>query len=133
MHNYNALIKYIESVKDKPFEWFFHDCVAFQNHCEIVYTGENLLPEMIKKYNDLKSAVKVIKSIGQISLYHIMLKKFGKPIQISKAKRGDIVYKKDGLEGASLGRCMGEISYFVGEMGLIEIKTMDLKIAWARQ
>jgi len=133
MHNYNDLIKYIESVKDKPFEWFLHDCVAFQNKCERAYTGENLLPDIINKYNNLKGAIKVIKSMGEVSLYHIMLKKFGKPIQISKAKRGDIVYKKNGLEGASLGRCMGEISYFVGEEGLLEVKTMDLKIAWARQ
>ena len=132
MRNHNALIKYIESVKDKKFEWFLHDCVTFQNNCERAYTGENLLPNMIKTYNNLKSAIKVIKSMGQISLYHIMLKTLGAPIQISKAKRGDIVYKKDGLEGASLGRCMGEISYFVGEQGLIAIKTMDLKIAWAR-
>lgn len=132
MKNYNALIKYIESVKFKPFEWGVHDCCMFANNAMLVFVNEDFMPEFKNKYHDAKSAIEIMRALGSKTLYHTMVKKFGRPFNIAKAKRGDIIYKKDGLEGPSLGICMGTTTYFAGENGLVEVNTLECITAWAK-
>jgi hypothetical protein len=133
MNNHNNLIKYIESVKDEPFKWGEHNCCIFVNNCLKAYTGKSYMPDVAFNYNDMKSAIKALRSTKSKSLYNNLIKIFGNPFNVVRAMRGDIVYKNDGLEGPSIGMCMGNISYFVGEDGLQEIKTLECKSAWARQ
>ncbi len=132
MKDYNALIKYIESVKDKPHDWGKHNCCIFCNEGMKAFLNEDFMPEMISKYYDLQSAIKAIRSTKSKTLYHNLVNIFGKPIHISKASRGNIIYKSDGLEGPSIGICWGEITYFVGINGLVEEETRKCKLAWAR-
>lgn len=132
MANYTALIQYIESVKNKSFTWGTHDCCMFANNCMLAFVGEDFMPEFKGKYTDLESAGAAIRDIGSRTLYHTMVKKFGRPFNIARAKRGDIIYKRDGLEGPSLGICMGAITYFAGETGLVEVNTLECEGAWAK-
>ena len=129
--NYNKLIKYLESVKQKPFDWSNHNCCTFVNAGLLAFTDKNYMPEIKEKYHDIDSAIKIIKSTASKTLYHNLTHIFGKPTNIASAKRGNIIYKNNGLEGPSIGLCWGNISYFVGDKGLKEINTMECKFTWA--
>lgn len=105
----------------------------FANNCMIAMTGNNFMSEFVGKYNDQASAGEALRKYGAGHLYHTMLRKFGKARHISLAKRGDIVYKNGkGLSGPSLGICFGDISYFVGDDGLIIFNTLECSKTWVK-
>ncbi len=76
-------------------------------------------------FNDAEQAAKWIKKQGAKSLYHYLVKLFGKPVAPLQAKRGFIAYRKgQGLDGSGIG-AIERKALFVGEHGLIELKLSD--------
>ncbi len=79
----------------------------------------------VPDFDDVEQAAKWIKKQGVRSLYHYLVKLFGKPVAPLQAKRGFIAYRKgQGLDGSGIG-AIERKALFVGEHGLIELKLSD--------
>lgn len=128
---HSKLLKYIESVKNKPLEWGTHDCCMFANNCMIALHGKSFMDEFVGKYSDAEGAKAALKKYGSRTLYHTLVKKFGPAKHVANAKRGDIIFKIDKKHGPALGICWGLHSYFVSDDGLVAIKTAECVRSWA--
>ena len=75
----------------------------------------------VPDFDNVEQAAKWIKKQGVRSLYHYLVKLFGKPVAPLQAKRGFIAYRKgQGLDGSAIG-AIERKALFVGETGLIEV------------
>lgn len=116
--SYQSLNAYVESVRDRPFEWGSWDCCRFAAGAVEAMTGENPMAEFLGAYSDKSSAQAALREIGAGTLYHTLLKKFGRPRHPSRAQRGDIAYAVH--DGPTLGVCLGQDCAFVGQQGQLE-------------
>jgi hypothetical protein len=113
--NDQALMAYLEAVRDRPFEWGAHDCCRFAAGAVEAMTGSNPMAEFLGTYSDRDSARAALTKIGAGTLYHTLLAKFGRSLHPSRAQRGDIAYAVH--EGPTLGICLGQDCAFVGQQG----------------
>lgn len=127
--NYEALMAYVEAVRDRPFEWGKHDCCCFAAGAVEAMTGQNPMAEFLGTYSDQESARAALREIGSGTLYHTLLSKFGRPLHPSRARRGDIAYAVH--DGPTLGICLGQDCAFVGQEGgregLVMLPTLNIK------
>ncbi len=75
----------------------------------------------VPDYETIDEAAEWIRSQGVKSLYHYLVKLFGKPVAPLQARRGFIAFRKGvGLDGSAIG-AIERKAFFVGDNGLIEL------------
>ena len=123
----------IEETKNKEkFIFGKNDCVTFVINSIETITGKKVFD---KKYQTLKDAKEIIKSLKSKYLLDIALKiakeNNFKVIDIDKAQKGDVFYylDKTDLEG-TLGICIGEKVMFNWKKEIALIPKNNCKIAW---
>jgi len=76
-------------------------------------------------FETVDEAAQWIEKQGVRSLYHYLVKLFGRPVAPLQAKRGFIAYRKGiGLDGSAIG-AIERKALFVGDRGLIEVPLSD--------
>ena len=75
----------------------------------------------VPNFDTVEQAAKWIRSQGVRSLYHYLVKLFGRPVAPLQACRGFIAYRKgQGLNGSAIG-AIERKALFVGDKGLIAL------------
>jgi hypothetical protein len=127
---------HIEDNRLRPFEWGKHDCALWVADCLEVMTGVDPAPEYRDLYDSPLGALKAIRRIdGCPDLDGVAVKRVK---HVAFAMAGDAVAAdlsemglgELGQAGLSLGICFGATSYFVGENGLVGLRTLDLENAY---
>jgi len=111
----------IEDWRDRSYDWHKSNCCQFAADIARCSGADIEVPD----FDNVEQAAKWIKKQGCRSLYHYLVKLFGKPVAPLQAKRGFIAYRKgQGLDGSGIG-AIERKALFVGEHGLIELKLSD--------
>ena len=107
----------LDEWRDRAYHW--HDANCCQFAADIARcSGANI---KVPNFDNTEQAAKWIKKQGAKSLYHYLVKLFGKPVAPLQAKRGFIAYRKGiGLDGSAIG-AIERKALFAGETGLIEV------------
>ncbi len=117
---------------DKPhsFDWISRNCVFFTADAVCVQTGVDYAADY-RRIKTKKAMFARLKREYNGDLGTAAKAKLGKPINVTMAKRGDVVQCP--IKGInSLGICIGKMSVFISENeGLIYIYTLRCKRAWA--
>lgn len=121
--------KVIDDTKAKPFTWDGHECViGLCANTILAITGIDLAKEYRGKFNDARSAARLMKNMGFENIADLVasfLEEYeGGP---SQAKIGDIVaIPDDTVFGYGLGVVNGERVFVLSETGM---GTVDLLMA----
>lgn len=119
-----ALSDYIESVRDKPFEYGTHDCCCFISGAIESMTGVDPMVEFRGQYDSLKTSIKALRDIGEGDLEKTLDTKFGQ-VPIANAGRGDVAF----FEGCA-GIVAGRFAWFVDDDGLHRVPRSYWGKAW---
>jgi len=116
----------IEAWRVRGYDWDESNCCQFA--ADVAYCWG--LDIDVPVFDSVDNAVKWIKSKGSRSLYHYLVKLFGKPVAPLQAKRGFIAYRKgQGLDGSAIGT-IDRRALFVGDKGLVEVRLGDCAAAF---
>lgn len=118
-------IRFIDSIRTKPFAWGSWDCCQMCGEAVKAITGHNPVEETFGKYDDIKTALRAIRAHGQHNLLDTLKVILGPALPIHQAMRGDVVYTVRG-GGPVIGMCIGEQSVFVDTKGLVDHPTLEL-------
>lgn len=124
MRNKELLIAFIETHRDKSFEWATWDCCQFVGQWIYELTGKDYRAGF--SYSSEAQARELLGSSGGLIA---LVSSFLKPIHVSRAMKGDIVLAND-ASGAALGICLGVNSAHVGPKGLVYFPTEHSLAAW---
>lgn len=117
MINERQFYNVIENWRDSPYNWTANNCCHFAADIAACWGVDIDVPAC----ETADDANEWIRSQGVRSLYHYLVKLFGKPKAPLQGKRGWIVYRKGvGLKGSAIG-VIERKALFVGDNGLIEI------------
>lgn len=116
----------IEDWRGRAYDWHESNCCQFVADIARCCGVDIAVPG----FNDAEQAEKWIKKQGVRSLYHYLVKLFGRPVAPLQGKRGFIVYRKgQGLDGSAIGT-IDRRALFVGAKGLIEVRLGDCAAAF---
>mgnify|MGYP003647047599 CR=1 FL=1 len=107
-----------------PFVWGKTDCVAFIRDVVRALTGKEITNRSDGTYGTEFGALRAIKNYGD-DLEESVTLRFGEPIPVLFAQRGDILLDKN-----NLGICIGTFGAFRGIDGIVEIPLSDCAAAW---
>lgn len=110
-----------------PFAWGETDCVAFIIDVTAHLTGRAITNRSNGKYDTEFGALRAIKNFGD-NLEELVTLRFGEPIPVAYAQRGDVLLDKN-----NLGICAGEVGIFRGVNGLVEVPLKDCQRAWRNE
>ena len=111
----------IDDWRDRSYDWHKSNCCQFAADIARC-SGVNI---DVPDFDTTEQAAQWIKKQGAKSLYHYLVKLFGKPVAPLQAKRGFIACRKGiGLDGSAIG-VIERKALFVGERGLIEVPLSD--------
>ena len=82
---------------------------------------ENFSFKGYRGYRTKKGAAKKLRNRGEGTLLDTVINVIGEPIHVAKARPGDIVMQ----DAWSVGICNGKLSAFIGEEGIIYVRTLD--------
>lgn len=120
------LVEYIHEKRNQPFEWAKNDCWQFSTGAVKAISDKDL--SGVYEYETARRAAELVKENGGMMM--IADKHLGESKSIMLAQRGDVVcLYNSGRE--LLGVCLGEMSAFVGESGIILKPTLDCEKAWS--
>lgn len=108
------------------FSWGSADCVCFGSDCVIAVRGDDPMKEFRGKYDSPETAKEAISKAGYRTLYHVLQKKFGKPVPVTYAQRGDVIYRKGSLETGAVGICAGREGLFISDKGWVRLKLHEI-------
>ena len=108
--------------KHRPFAWGTADCCQFMAVCVEAMTGTDPMAEYRGQYEDEASGKAVLKAKGGGSLYNALRRKFGQPIPVPMAKRGDLALAKTNV-GPTTFVVLGEEMTGPGDDGLEMVST----------
>lgn len=138
--NWRRLLNdHIDANRNKPFEWFANDCGAWTGSCIEVTTGVNPLAGKLAPYSDALGAVRSMKKAGFRTPEDMAAGLLGPPKPFVFAHAGDAVAAdlaalgiagEERRIGLSLGICTGAFCFFVCDDGLVELSTMQMKMAF---
>ena len=107
----------LDEWRERPYDFVEANCCEFAADIARCWDVDIDVPN----FDNAEQAAKWIKKQGTRSLYHYLVKLFGKPVAPLQAKRGFIAYRKgQGLDGSAIG-AIERKALFVGETGLIEV------------
>lgn len=128
----------IRERQDTPFSFGAFDCTLFAMQAINAVIGVDYSGPYAGKYNTAKGALKLLRKVGNVKTPIELMDTFlGERKPIAFARKGDIVAVDAGKAGFNvpndidifgpvIGVCYGELSFFVGEQGLITLPTLDL-------
>ena len=125
---------YLESVKDKPFQYgiHVHDCCTFMADAVLAIAGVDVM-KGLRTYQDKKSAYRVARDYGGGGLAEAVDKAMGewgcKEVPPLTAQRGDVVLFETEI-GDTVGICVGDRITAPGENGLLFNPLSDINRAW---
>lgn len=120
----HALATYLRACHDRPFAWGVHDCAQFAAGAVEVQTGRR---PTLPRYRSAAGAARLLR---ERALRERATDALGPEIPPARAQRGDLVLAA-GADGAALGVCMGEVSWFPGKpSGLVARPTLECVTAW---
>lgn len=122
----NLLTEYIYQKRNEPFEWAKNDCWKFSTGAVKEISDKDFTG--VYEYETARRAAELMQENG--GMMAIADKHFGNDKSIMLAQRGDVVCLINaGRE--LLGVCLGEMSAFVAESGIILKPTLDCEKAWS--
>lgn len=116
------LLEEVEKARFKPFAWGSWDCTCFMAACVEAMTGEDPMADYRGRYEDEETGKAALKEIGGGSLYHALLRKFGNPIPVALAHRGDLALART-VMGPTVFVVLGEQMAGPGDDGLELVPT----------
>lgn len=138
----NRLTDLIVENRSKPFDFVSHNCLLWAGQSILAVTGSNPVSRVVGQYDDEKSALRYLKKVeGVTSVSQFLMKVIEQEDSaIAFARPGDIVLADpSNVEvveipcgdkfGKVPGVCYGQLSYFVGLDGLVDIETSRLDSA----
>lgn len=115
--NERQFYQVLDDWRDRPYHWSEANCCQFSADIARCWGVDIEVPDFLTP----EDAAAWMRTQGIRSLYHHMVKLFGRPVAPLQAKRGFIAYRKGlGLEGSSLG-AIERKAYFVDDKGLIQL------------
>jgi len=116
----------LEDWRARQYDWRNANCCQFAADIAGCWGLDIDVPDC----ETVEDAAAWIRSQGVRSLYHYLVKLFGKPVAPLQAKRGFIVYRKgQGLEGSAIGTVERK-AIFVSDGGLTEIPLGECAFAF---
>jgi hypothetical protein len=117
---------YIVQKKDVPFEWGSNDCWQFSIYAVKEISDKDLTN--LFEYQTARRAAELMSEHG--GMMGAADRYFGQSKSVLLAQRGDVVCLINaGRE--LLGICVGEMSAFVAESGIIMQPTLNCEKAWS--
>jgi hypothetical protein len=123
---YKKLHDFIASRQNTPFKWGENDCCFFACDAVLAMTGVDHSVNFRGKYDDEKSALRVVKKAGGIRA--IASVALGAEIKPQMAQRGDVVLLE--IPKPTLGICTGSVVVAPGENGINFISLDQATCAW---
>lgn len=107
----------LDDWRSRPYDW--HDANCCQFAADIARcSGVDI---NVPHFETVDDAAMWVRLEGAKSLYHYLVKLFGRPVAPLQSKRGFIAYRKGiGLDGSAIG-AIERKALFVSERGLIEV------------
>lgn len=122
----HLLTEYIYQKRNEPFEWSKNDCWQFSIGAVKAISDMDLTG--VYEYQTARRAAELMQENG--GMIAVAEKHYGESKSIMLAQRGDVVCLINaGRE--LLGVCLGEMSAFVAESGIILKPTLDCEKAWS--
>lgn len=122
------LNRYLAKVADRKFRIGRHDCCRFIAGAVEAMTGEDPMAH-VPKYSTWEEAKAVMRA--ESSLYHMLLRRFGKPVHAARAHQGDIAYvNRQEHDIPSLGIVLGRRTLVFGLAGYVQMRTVDIDRAF---
>lgn len=122
----HLLTEYIYEKRNESFEWAKNDCWQFSIGAVKAISDRDLTG--VYEYETARRAAELMQENG--GMIAIADKHLGNEKSIMFAQRGDVVCLfNSGRE--LLGVCLGEMSAFVAESGIILKPTLDCEKAWS--
>ncbi|KKL49895.1 hypothetical protein LCGC14_2310930 [marine sediment metagenome] len=114
---YQQFYAVLDEWRERPYDFVEANCCQFAADIARC-SGVDI---KVRRFETPEAAAKWIKKQGCRSLYHYLVKLFGKPVAPLQASRGFIAYRKgEGLDGSAIG-AIERKALFVGSNGLIEL------------
>lgn len=122
-----ALIDFIESRRNTPFEWGVQDCTLFAADAVLATTGIDLASEYRGAYSSQFGAARIVSDAGGFRT--LVSNKLGSEINPKLAQRGDLVLIiQNGSE--ALAVCIGSEMIAAGYEGLVMKPMSEAVTAW---
>ena len=119
--NERQFYEVLDKWRMRPYDFVEANCCQFAADIAMC-SGVHIV---VPCFETVDEAAQWIKSQGVRSLYHYLVKLFGKPVAPLQAKRGFRAYRKGmGLDGSAIG-AIERKALFVGPHGLIEVPLSD--------
>ncbi len=120
----------IAEAKKKTFEWGNHDCALFVFDCIQAMTEIDYATRFRRKYTNELSSRRALRKIEDVGgLVELFDKFLGERIELSHAKRGDVVILMDGRREV-LGIIVGKCVVFLSQKGIQLRVLSECKFAW---
>ena len=118
---------YIETSRERAFEWGAFDCVTFAANWRALVTGQDTIAKYRGTYKTERQALELIVSLGFDGLEALATHFFGEPDPMGPkwAGRGDIVFAQD-----ALGISLGARGAFLGLSGLEFLPARSFTTVW---
>lgn len=111
----------LDDWRTRPYDWRKSNCCQFAADIALCSGIHIRVPD----FETVDEAAEWIRSQGVRSLYHYLVKLFGRPVAPLQARRSFIAYRKGvGLDGSALG-AIERKALFVGPRGLVEVPLSD--------
>jgi len=123
---------FMHEKRDQPFDWAGNNCCFFACDWIAILIGHDPAAELRAMVDSALSAARVLKDNGGVEGIAERIcseNKWEGAANINLARRGDVVLW-DSAEGPALGVCAGELSWFAGSAGVVQVATKDCRRAW---
>ncbi len=123
------LIAWLESVRERPFEWGAHDCVLAAADAVQMMTGEDPAKAYRGLYSSKREAVVILAEHGGLAA--MVTAALGPQLQFVKmAQRGDLVLVDTPGEGPAISVVLGAEAAGPGKNGAVFTPMAGWKTAW---
>jgi len=128
----------IRKRETEPFDIVKFNCLMWALEAVEAITGEDHYLPFRNKFKTTKGAAKILRTVGKVESSADYLETLlGERKHIAFVRKGDIIVTDyqdplltlpNDLElfGSPVGVCYGELSYFVGDVGLVSVNTLQL-------
>jgi hypothetical protein len=119
----------IETARQRPFAWGFHDCSTFAFETRTALTGgEDVAAIWRGRYTTALGSERVMRRLGWSSIEEMGLALLGAPRMTALlAQRGDIVLADS---GRGFGICTGTHAVGMAPEGLVTVLLTSCRLAW---
>lgn len=113
---------------DKPFEWGTNDCCTLMGIAVQEQQGRDVVSVFLG-YSDKAGAARALREHGAGTLLATVEREVGPAISPAQARPLDIVM----YDALRVGICCGRYSLFLGEHGVVRLKTLQCMYAFANR